>query len=157
GALDSTVRTPEQTQIGAFWAYDSSAIGPPVVRFQQVAMAVALQQHNTLEQNARMFTLADLAMADAGIVAWQAKYTYNRWRPITAIQLADTDGNPATIADPNWQPLGAPGDGGPDFTPPFPSYVSGHATFGGALFTTLADFYGTDNVRFTLGSDELPG
>src|SRR5262249_38775301 len=60
--------------------------------------------------------------------------------------------------DPNWTPLGAPGGGTqPDFTPPFPAYISGHATFGGALFQTLADFYGTDNITFTIGSDELPG
>jgi membrane-associated phospholipid phosphatase len=105
-----------------------------------------------------MFGLVNLAMADAGIAAWDTKYTYNRWRPITAIPLADTDGNPATVADPSWLPLGSPNDPGqPSFTPPFPSYVSGHATFGSALFTTLADFYGTNNVRFTLTSDVLPG
>lgn len=157
GAKDSPTRTATQTLIGAFWAYDSAAVGPPIIRFQQVAQAVALEQHNTLAQNARMFALADLAMADAAVVAWDTKYTYNRWRPITAIQLADTVGNPNTPADPYWQPLGAPGDGGPNFTPPFPSYVSGHATLGGALFTTLADFYGTDAVTFTIGSDEVPG
>ena len=84
--------------------------------------------------------------------------TYNRWRPITAIQDANQDGNPATVADPKWTPLGSPGDGvRANFTPSFPSYVSGHAAFGGALFTTLADFYGTDNMTFTIGSDEEPG
>jgi membrane-associated phospholipid phosphatase len=114
--------------------------------------------HNSLTQNARMFGLVNLAMGDAGIAAWDTKYTYNRWRPITAIQLANTDGNPATVADPTWTPLGSPGDPGqPSFTPPFPSYVSGHATFGSALFTTLADFYGTNKVKFTLTSDLLPG
>ena len=78
-----------------------------------------------------MFGLVNLAMGDAGIAAWDTKYTYNRWRPITAIPLANTDGNPATVADPTWRPLGSPGDPGqPNFTPPFPSYVSGHATFG---------------------------
>jgi len=61
-------------------------------------------------------------------------------------------------ADDTWLPLGAPNvPGQPAFTPPFPGYVSGHATFGGAVFTILADFYGTDNVHFTIGSDELPG
>jgi membrane-associated phospholipid phosphatase len=72
--------------------------------------------------------------------------------------LAGTDGNPATIADPTWQPLGAPGLAGqPSYTPPFPSYISGHATFGTAVFTILADFYGTDNIHFTIGSEELTG
>jgi membrane-associated phospholipid phosphatase len=104
-----------------------------------------------------MFGLVDVAMGDAGIAAWDSKYTYNRWRPITAIRLANTDGNPATSADPGWTPLGSPGHGQPNFTPPFPSYVSGHASFGQAMFTVLTDFYGTNNVHFTITSDELPG
>jgi membrane-associated phospholipid phosphatase len=158
GAKDSTTRTPDQTQIALFWAYDLPGMGPPPVHFNQVIQEIALQQHNTFDQNARLFGLANVAMADAGIVAWDTKYTYNMWRPITAIQLANTDGNPATVADPTWQPLGSPGEGRvPNYTPPFPSYVSGHATFGGALFTVLADFYGTDTMNFTLTSDELPG
>jgi hypothetical protein len=158
GAANSTTRTAEQTEIADFWAYDASVYGPPVVRYAQVTEAVALQQHNTLEQDARLFALADIAMADAGIAAWDAKYTDNFWRPVTAIQQGDSDGNPDTVGDPNWMPLGAPGDGiRANFTPPFPAYISGHATFGGALFRTLADFYGTDNVSFTLTSDELPG
>ncbi|MGE5756819.1 MAG: vanadium-dependent haloperoxidase [Planctomycetaceae bacterium] len=158
GALDSTTRTPDQTQIGLFWAYDRPSMGPPPIRYNQIAETIALQQHNTLDQNARMFALVDIAMADAGIVAWGTKFGDNFWRPITAIRAANTDGNPATVADPNWTPLGAPGGGVvPDFTPPFPAYISGHATFGAALFRTLADFYGTDNISFTIGSDELPG
>ena len=117
-----------------------------------------LQQHNTLDQNARLFALVGVAIGDAGIVTWDAKYTYNRWRPITAIRDANQDGNKATVADPSWMPLGSPGDGvRANFTPSFPSYVSGHAAFGAALFTTLADFYGTDRMTFTIGSDEEPG
>jgi len=158
GARKSTTRTPEETLIGVFWAYDRGALGTPPVHFEQIAEDVALRQHNTLDQDARMFALANIAMADAGVSAWEAKYTYNRWRPITAIQLGNADGNPATAGDPHWLPLGGPGGpGAPDFTPPFPSYISGHATFGGALFTVLAAFYGTDKVPFTTGSDELPG
>jgi hypothetical protein len=158
GAVNSTTRTAEDNQIADFWAYDTSVFGPPVVRFAQVTEQVALQQHNTLEQDARLFALADLAMADAGIAAWDAKYTYSFWRPVTAIQQGDSDGNPDTIGDPTWMPLGAPGDGiRANFTPPFPAYISGHATFGGALFQTLANFYGTNQVAFTLTSDELPG
>ena len=158
GAINSKTRTPYQTQTGVFWSYDALSTGTPVVHFQEIAEEVALQRHDTMTQNARMFGLVDVAMGDAGIAAWTAKYTYNRWRPITAIQLASTDGNSATTADATWQPLGSPGGPGqPNFTPPFPSYVSGHATFGGALFSTLADFYGTDKVHFTLTSDQLPG
>jgi hypothetical protein len=158
GARDSTTRTPEQTQIGLFWAYDLPGMGPPPIHYNQIAEAIALQQHNTFDQDVRMFALVDIAMADAAIVAWDAKYTYDFWRPITAIRAADTDGNPNTVADPSWAPLGAPGEGViPDYTPPFPAYISGHATFGAALFQTLADFYHTDQVSVTLTSDELPG
>jgi hypothetical protein len=158
GTLDSTTRTADQTQIGYFWAYDSLNTGTPPVHYDEIAELIALQMHNSLAQDARMFGLVNVAMGDAGITAWDTKYTYNVWRPITAIRLADTDGNPATVADPTWTPLGAPGaPGQPNFTPPFPGYVSGHATFGAALFTTLADFYGTNDVHFTIGSDQLPG
>ena len=158
GALNSTTRTPEETQIGYFWSYDDPTTGTPVVHYDQIAEDIALQMHNSLTQNARMFGLVNVALGDAGITAWDSKYTYNRWRPITAIPLANTDGNPATTADPTWEPLGAPGaPGQPSFTPAFPSYVSGHATFGAALFTTLTEFYGTNNVHFTIGSDQLPG
>ncbi|MEO6807691.1 MAG: dockerin type I domain-containing protein, partial [Isosphaeraceae bacterium] len=116
GALDSTTRTHDQTQVADFWAYDIDDLGSPITRFEQVVQSVALQQGNTLEQNARLFALANISMADAGIVAWQTKFTNNTWRPITAIRLADLDGNPATVADPTWTPLGAPGGNAPNFT-----------------------------------------
>jgi hypothetical protein len=158
GAKNSKVRTPQETQIGNFWAYDVAGMGPPPVLYNQVTQDVALQQHNTLDQDARLFALVDVAMGDAGIATWDAKYNYNLWRPITAIRDAKEDGNPATVADPTWTPLGSPGDGvRANFTPNFPAYVSGHAAFGGALFTTLANFYGTDQMTFTIGSDEEPG
>ena len=96
-----------------------------------------------------MFALLNIALADAAIVSWDCKYGYNFWRPITAIQLADTDGNPATSADPAWMPL-LP-------TPPFPEYTSGHSTFSGAAAVALAAFFRTDHVAFSVGSDDLPG
>ena len=158
GAKNSTTRTPRETQIADFWAYDVAGMGPPPVLYNQITQDVALEQHNTLDQDARLFALVDVAMGDAGIVTWDAKYTYNLWRPITAIRDANQDGNKATVADPKWTPLGSPGDGvRANFTPNFPAYVSGHAAFGAALFTTLADFYGTDQMTFTIGSDEEPG
>jgi hypothetical protein len=158
GAVDSTTRTPEETQIALFWAYDVPGIGPPPIFYNQILETIAVGQHNTLTQNARLFALADVAMADAAIVAWDTKYIDEFWRPVTAIRAADTDGNPDTVADPSWTPLGSPGHGiVPNFTPAFPAYISGHATFGAALFQTLADFYHTDHVTFTLSSDELPG
>ena len=158
GALDSTTRTADQTQAAYFWAYDHAGTGSPLVMYNQAVTTIARQMGNTLVQNAKLFALIGLANADAGFTAWETKFVFNLWRPISAIRHADLDNNPLTTADPNWTPLGAPGDGVvPNFTPPFPSYVSGHATFGAATFEVLKKFYGTDNIHFTLASDELPG
>jgi len=106
-------------------------------------------------------------MADAGIAIWESKYYYQYWRPVTGIRESDVgtgptrlgDGNPATTGDPNFSPLGAPASNlnGPNFTPPFPSYPSGHGGFGGALFETLRKFYRTDQIAFTFTSDEFNG
>ena len=130
--------------------------------YNQVLRTVARGQGNDLSENARLFALASTAVADGGIVAWDTKFTYDFWRPVTGIREADADGNSNTDSDPTWEPLGAPGgmlDDGTliqDFTPPFPTYVSGHATFGGALFGSLAEFYGTDDISFDVTSEEMP-
>jgi hypothetical protein len=168
GVTTPTLRTAEQTEIGMYWGYDGApGIGTPPRLYNQIARVIAKQQHNTPAQNARMFALINLAMADAGIASWDTKYTYCLWRPIRGIRQVDAqnnprdDGNPHTDADPNWTPMGAQYTNGPagsqNFTPPFPAYTSGHATFGGALFTMLARFYGTDDIGFTFTSDELNG
>ncbi|MBI3408549.1 MAG: phosphatase PAP2 family protein [Planctomycetes bacterium] len=160
GVHTPTTRTAEQTTIGIFWGYDGSpGIGVPPRLYNQIARVIAQQQGNTEVQNARLFALLNIAMADAGIAVWNTKYVDNFWRPITAIRAGDTDGNAATTADPTWTPLGAPADngGGTNFTPPFPAYTSGHAGFGAAAFGILRDFYGTDNVSFSFTSDEFNG
>lgn len=157
GAVNSTTRTADQTEIGYFWAYDRVGMGTPHRMFLQVLDTIAQQEGNTVDENAELFAKATVAVADAGITAWNSKFEYDFWRPVTGIREADTDGNPDTIADPNWTPLGAPGGNGTDFTPPFPTYLSGHATFGGALFGMLQEFYGTDDIPFSLASDEMPG
>jgi len=162
GAANSTTRTQEQTDIGLFWAYDGTpGLGTPPRFYNEIAQTIANQEHNTEYQNARMFALINVAMADAGIAAWNMKFTYDFWRPIIAIRDGANDGNPNTAGDANWTPLGAPATNGAgdgvNFTPPFPSYDSGHATFGGALFQTLANFYGTDNITFSISSDEFNG
>src|SRR5439155_11999062 len=112
------------------------------------------ERGNTEVQNARYFALINLAMADAGISAWETKYVYNFWRPVTAVRAAAADGNPDTAADPAWSPLGAPADNGngTNFTPPFPAYTSGHATFGSAAFRAISDFYGTAAIPFAFTS-----
>jgi hypothetical protein len=158
GALTNSTRTSDQTEIAIFWAYDRPGMGPPPVIFNQAVAEIASQQGNSMEENARMFALSMVSQADASIAAWNAKFVEDFWRPITAIREGDTDDNPLTEADPNWIPLGAPGGGErPDFTPPFPAYVSGHATFGASVFTALKNFYGTDSVSYTLSSGEMPG
>jgi hypothetical protein len=101
------------------------------------------------------------------ISVWESKFHYDLWRPITAIRESDPgtgptgagDGNPATIGGQTFTPLGAPASNlnGPNFTPPFPAYPSGHAGFGGAIFETLRRFYGTDDIGFTFVSDEFNG
>jgi hypothetical protein len=160
GVTTPTTRTAEQTQIGIFWGYDASpGVGAPPRLYNQIAETVAGVLHNSVVQHARFFALINLTMADTGIAAWDAKYAYDFWRPVTAIRAGDADGNPWTRSDATWTPLGAPEDNGhgTNFTPPFPAYVSGHASFGGALFRLMADISGRDNVHFTIGSDEFDG
>lgn len=148
GGTLSAIRSPEQTEIAIFWGYGPGTATPPG-HWNQVAQAVALQKVNTTEENAVLFALLNIALADAAIVSWDCKYVYNFWRPITAIHEAGADGNPDTAPDPGWTPLLA--------TPPFPEYTSGHSTFSAAAAEILARFYGTDRVPFSVGSDDLPG
>lgn len=155
GSKSSSVRTIEQTIIGIFWAYDGvPKIGTPPRLYNQVVRAIAIAKGNNLGQNLDLFTIVNFAMADAGIAAWEAKYFYNFWRPITAMRK----GTPKIKGQPNWTPLGAPTSNGVGtFTPPFPSYVSGHATFGSAVFHVTRLFYGTDDIEFSFQSDEYNG
>jgi len=162
GITTPTVRTPEQTEIGLFWGYDGRpGLGKPIRLYNQMARVVAEQENNTLEQNARLFALLNIAMADGGLACWTRKYTDSMWRPILGVRNAAATGNPATTDDPNWTPLGAqssnPRPGEINFTPPFPAYTSGHATFGAAAFRTLERFYGRDDISFTFISDEFNG
>ena len=148
GALTGSARTPEQDQIALFWA-DGAGTETPAGHWNSIAQGVAAERSHTVIENARLFALLNVAMADAAICAWDAKYTFNSWRPVTAIRNGDTDGNPATAADPAWSSFVG--------TPPFPDYVSGHSTFSGAAARVLARFYRTDAIAFTTGSDFLPG
>ena len=164
GIHTATQRTPEQTFIGTFWAYDGtpSLCAPPRL-YNQITVHIANQTKLRPLQLARLLALVNVAMADTAIAVWESKYHYDFWRPITAIRESDTgagDGNDATtIGDPTFMPLGAPASNlvGPNFTPPFPAYPSGHAGLGGALFETIRRFYGTDHIGFTFVSDEFNG
>lgn len=160
GITTPTTRTAEETQIAIFWSYDGTPrLGTPPRLYNQIARTIATQKRSTEIENARLFALINVGLADAGILCWQTKYIYDLWRPVLGIRRAAEDGNAATIADPNWTPLGAPASNSTknNFTPNFPSYSSGHATFGAAFFRTLQRYYGTDNVPFTFISDELNG
>ena len=167
GRNTPTQRTADQTEIGIYWAYDGtpSLCAPPRL-YNQIAIEVSNGISDVMKL-ARLLALVHTAMADAGIAVWDSKYHYNFWRPVTGIREADEgtgpsgygDGNPATHGDAGYSPLGAPASNltGPNFTPPFPAYPSGHAGFGGALFQILRNVYRTDRVAFTFTSDELNG
>ena len=155
-----TTRNARQTLMGVYWTYDGtpSLCAPPRL-YNQIARTLALQEgmRNT-DDAARYLALVNTAMADAGIAAWDGKWFYQFWRPVTAIRDAAADGNGATPPNPTWYPLGAQATNthGPNFTPPFPAYPSGHATFGGALFGMMRHYW-PDKTPFTFTSDEFNG
>jgi hypothetical protein len=148
GSATSVSRTAEQTEIANFWA-DGAGTETPPGHWNAIARDIADQQGNSLLENARMFGLLNIALADAGISAWDTKYEYNLWRPVTGIREGDSDGNPDTAGDAGWTPLLT--------TPPFPAYTSGHSTFSAAAAAILAQFFGTDAIAFTTDSDAMPG
>ena len=168
GRVTRTERTADQTIAAIYWAYDGtpSLCAPPRL-YNQIATRIADQRQTSAIDLTRLLALVNVAMADAGVAIWESKFHYDFWRPVTGIREADPgtgptgagDGNPATHGDPTFTPLGAPASNlnGPNFTPPFPAYPSGHAGFGGALFQMLRNFYGTDDIAFTFVSDELNG
>jgi hypothetical protein len=168
GIATPTERTEEQTEIGLFWAYDGtpSLCAPPRM-YNQLTVTIADQMGTDVIGLTRLLALVNVAMADAGIASWESKFYYQLWRPITGIRESDEgtgptgagDGNRSTRGDATFVPLGAPASNlaGPSFTPPFPSYPSGHATFGGALFEVLREFYGRDDIAFSFTSDEFNG
>jgi hypothetical protein len=153
GALHSTTRTPDQTDAAIFWQDHAFAL------WNRVFRTLAAEHHLGTAESARLFATTNLAAADAAIGCWNNKYHYNSWRPITAIREADTDGNPATTADPGWTPLFDPATPLPAgqlplVTPPFPENPSGHNCAAGAILRTLRYFFGTDNVSFTASSNK---
>lgn len=165
GAANSVARTSEQRQIAFFWANDLDGTYKPPGQLFRFTQIVANQRNLSLEAKARLFALVGLALADAGIAAWDAKYPTDEnaskpgtpkislWRPETAIRLADTDDNLLTQQDPTWEALSVD-RAGKRFSPAFPAYVSGHATFGAAHAGIMRNFFGTDNVNFELETDD---
>lgn len=156
-ALFQDRRTPEQTVIGIYWGYDgANRLGTPPRMYNQIIRLVAAKQGNTEGDNARLFAFVNAAMGDAGVLAWEQKYCHDFWRPVVGIREHDETLGPSApypgninfnAGDPGWLPLGAPSTNSPDvknFTPPFPAYPSGHATFGAAAFHVTRMFYGID-------------
>jgi hypothetical protein len=170
GVHTPTIRTADQTETAIFWAYDGtpSLCAPPRL-YNQITIKIAQQKGTANDplELARLLALVNVSMADAGIASWESKFFFQFWRPITGIRESDSgtgpsgagDGNSATAGDPAFHPLGAPASNltGPNFTPPFPAYPSGHATFGGAIFETLRNYYHMDDIQFTFTSDEFNG
>ena len=166
---NGTNRTGDETMIGYFWAYDGPMkIGTPPRLYNQILREVAKSLGNTEVQNARLFALVNCAMGDSGVHAWHYKYCYDLWRPVVGVREADQATGPAAVADPAinapcdpyWRPLGAPRSNElrPHFTPPFPAYPSGHATFGAAAFEAMRLFYRDQHaLTFTDTQDDAIG
>jgi len=143
GSRTSSTRTTDETNYSLFWASTN-----PASFWDPVAISLAAQRHFKMSQTSRLLALVNLALADAAIGCWEAKYTYKFWRPVTAIQLGGTDGNDATAGDPTWAPF--------IVTPPFPEYPSGHACVSGAAGRILSHYFGED-TPVTVGSNAMPG
>lgn len=160
GSVTSVRRTSDQTDAAHFWSNDLDGTYKPPGHLFAITQTVSSSRGLDVLQNAVLFALVALAMADAALVAWDAKYAtdLDLWRPQTAIHLADDpdqgDGNPGTVHDATWQPLSFDDKKAVHFSPPFPAYVSGHATFGAAHAAVMRGFFGTDNVTFTAASED---
>ena len=138
GAANSTVRTPQQTEIGLFWTEPT----PP--QYSRMLRAKATELNLSLVDTARLFAMAYASAADGIIGCWNAKYHFSFWRPVTAIRNGDIDGNPDTVADASWSPLVT--------TPAHPEYPSAHACITGALANTLKAYFGTPNLQISIDS-----
>ena len=147
GAGDSTTRTAAETQ-SALWWNDQTGTYTPAGEWNSIATSIAASQGDSMATDAQMLAELNVAEADAGIAAWNTKYDYNAWRPITAIPNANETGNTAIIQDPTWTPLLT--------TPAFPEYVAGHPVFSAAAAQVLDSFFGADTA-FTATSPSLPG
>jgi hypothetical protein len=143
GALTGSIRTPEQTAIGQFYAEN------PGAWFGRNVRNIATAYQLSVADSARFFAQVFVTAADALITTWNSKYYYKLWRPITAIRAADTDDNPKTEPDPTWTPLVA--------TPCHPEYPAAHGAGTGGLAHALEQFFGTKRIEITLTSTSVPG
>lgn len=138
GALNSAARTPEQTQIGLFYTEHTGA------QYSRIFRQFAAARNLSTADDARLFAMLYLSIADSLIAGWDAKYYYHFWRPVTAIRAGNTDGNELTEIDPNWLPLAA--------TPGHPEYPAAHGCLTAAYAEVLREFFGTKKVAIALSS-----
>ncbi len=148
GALSSSTRTADQTAAAVFWQF------APIALWNPVARELASRFELDAADQARLYAMVNLAATDAVTACWNDKYHYSFWRPRAAIREAESDGNPATIGDPSWEPLfaAATQTTPPLGTPPFPDHPSGHGCLSGSVLQTMADFFGKDKVTFSVAS-----
>jgi PAP2 superfamily len=153
GALNSSRRTPDQTRAAIFWQ------APPTALWNRLARELSAEHDVSAADEARLLAMINLGAADGAIACWNDKYYWNFWRPRAAIQEAHTDGNPATLADPTWEPLFHPSTPTTPalITPPFPDHPSGHGCVSGAVLHTFRAFFGTDEIAFDVHSGRFPG
>jgi len=147
GGVTSDVRTPQQDEIAKYWA-DGKGTHTPPGHWNLIAQNVLLEQRRSTAEEAHIYAVLNTALADAGIAAWQHKFSYNYWRPIDAIHHANSDDNPDTSQDLEWMNYIE--------APNFPEYPSGHSAFSGAGATVLAQYFG-DDTSFSSHSLGLPG
>jgi hypothetical protein len=144
GIANSATATADEALTGRFWN------GAIQNYWNEISQTASLAHNLTTAQNARLFALLNFSLADGVIAFYDAKYTYNFWRPVTAIRAADTDNNPETLADPNWLPeVGK--------TAPDPSYPGAHAVISAAAAEVLHSFFKRDHFVFNVASEVLPG
>jgi hypothetical protein len=146
GALEGSTRTPEQDALVAFWA-------TPVGQWFGTARALATEKGLDIVEAARLFGIAGLATGDSMIGAFNDKYHWMFWRPVTAIHEAATDGNDATEADPDWVPL--VDSLKPPNTPPYPDHPSGWNSYAGAIVGAMQEYFGTDEMAYKIGSPNV--
>jgi hypothetical protein len=142
GSATSTERTAAQTDTARFFS------GNALVQYNAALRDQVTVRELDIVEAARMFAAVDMNVADGVISVWYAKYVHGFWRPVTAINLADTDGNPATVADPTWTPLFV--------TPPYPDYPSGYNVVNSAVTHSLEKLFHTRHLRLTLTSTAVP-
>jgi uncharacterized protein (TIGR03118 family) len=144
GIAGSATAKADEALTGRFWN------GAIQNYWNEITQTASAAHHLTTAENAQLFALLNLSFADGVIAFYDAKYTYNLWRPVTAIRAADTDDNPDTVADPNWLPeVGK--------TAPDPSYPGAHAVISAAGAEVLISFFGRDHRAFTVTSEVLSG